>query len=69
MVHPTWHTAGEVRLMASEHRRFMLLSGGRSLILGTSLNSMAKNEAVRIVDDKADRAFFDSVWTNATPLQ
>jgi hypothetical protein len=62
-------TAGEVRLMPpSEHRRFMLLSGGQSLILGMSLNSIAKNEAVRLEPDTEDRPFFESVWASATPL-
>jgi hypothetical protein len=62
-------TAGEVRLMArGEHRRFILLSGGQALILGMSLNSIAKNEAVRVELDTADRAFFDGVWATATPL-
>jgi hypothetical protein len=62
-------TAGEVRLMSpSEHRRFMLLSGGQSLILGPSLNSIAKNEATHLEPDTADRAFFDGVWATATPL-
>jgi hypothetical protein len=46
----------------------MLLSGGRSLILGMSLNSIAKNEAVRLEADTEDRAFFDSVWAAAAPL-
>jgi len=60
---------GEIRLMApSEHRRFMLLSGGQSLLLGQSLNSLHKNEAVRVEPDNADRAFFDQIWANAKPL-
>jgi hypothetical protein len=60
---------GETRVMPpSEHRRFMLLSGGLSLILGMSLNAIHKNEAVRVEPDAEDRAFFDSVWATATPL-
>jgi hypothetical protein len=56
-------TAGEARLMPDgEHRRFLLLSGGQSLLLGMSLNSIAKNEAVRIEPDNTDRPFFESVW-------
>lgn len=51
-----------------EHRRFLLLDGGRSLILGPSLNSLHKNEAVSIEDDKEDRPFFDQQWQRATPL-
>ena len=61
---------GEIRLMgASEHRRFLLLSGGQSLLLGPSLNAIHKNEAVRLEPDTEDRAFFDAVWANATPLR
>ncbi len=51
-----------------EHRRFMLLSGGRSLLLGHSLNAIHKNEAIRVESDVEDRAFFDSEWAAATPL-
>jgi hypothetical protein len=62
--------SGEVRLMGSdkEHRRFILLSGGQSLILGPSLNSLAKNEATHVESDQFDRSFFDSQWAAATPL-
>lgn len=60
---------GELRLMQpSEHRRFLLLSGGTALLLGQSLNSLHKNEAVRLEPDGADRSFFDQVWAQATPL-
>jgi hypothetical protein len=52
----------------SEHRRFLLLDGGRSLILGPSLNSLQKNEAVSIEDDKEDGPFFDRQWQSATPI-
>lgn len=63
--------AAEVRVLrqGKEHRRFLLLSGGRTLILGPSLNSLHKNEAVAIEDDTDDRAFFDQQWQTATPLQ
>ncbi len=61
---------GEIRLMpVSEHRRFLLLSGGQSLLLGQSLNAIHKNEAVRLEPDTEDRAFFNNVWANATTLQ
>lgn len=61
--------SGEARIMpSSEHRRFMLLGGGKSLLLGHSLNSIHKNEAIRIEPDSEDRKFFDSVWTTATKL-
>jgi hypothetical protein len=52
-----------------EHRRFLLLDGGRSLILGPSLNSLAKNEAVVVEDDKEDRPFFDLQWSRASVLK
>lgn len=52
----------------SEHRRFLLLDGGRSVILGPSLNSLHKNEAVSIEDDREDRPFFDRQWLAATPI-
>jgi hypothetical protein len=62
-------TAGEVRLLPpSEHRRFMLLKGGQSLLLGMSLNAIAKNEAVYLDSDREDRPFFDTEWAKATPL-
>lgn len=62
--------SGEVRIVAkkSEHRRFMLLSGGQSLILGPSLNAIHKNEAVRLEIDAEDRPFFNSTWATAVPL-
>jgi hypothetical protein len=60
-------TAGEARLMPDgEHRRFILLSGGQSLILGMSLNGISKNEAVRLEPDAEDALFFDTVWSAAT---
>jgi hypothetical protein len=53
----------------SEHRRFLLLEGHRSLILGPSLNSLKKNEAVAIEDDTEDHPFFDKQWLIASPLK
>lgn len=53
----------------SEHRRFLLLDGHRSLILGPSLNSLHKNEAVAIEDDTEDRPFFDVQWVAGSPLK
>lgn len=62
--------AGELRLVGTsgEHRRFLLLSRGKSLILGPSLNSLDKNEAVSIETDTEDAAFFESSWLAAIPL-
>jgi hypothetical protein len=63
-------TAGELRLMGAsgEHRRFLLLSGGKTLILGPSLNSLDKNEAISIETDTEDAAFFESSWLASVPL-
>jgi hypothetical protein len=61
--------SGEVRVMApGQHRRFILLSGRQSLLLGMSLNSMAKNEAVRLESDYDDRPLFNLEWVKASPL-
>jgi len=62
--------AGDARVVAagSEHRRFMLLSTGHSLLLGHSLNALHKNEAVRLEADTEDRPFFDATWAGAAPL-
>lgn len=61
--------AGDARITkAREHRRFMLVSGGRSLLLGHSLNAIHKNEALRVEPDNDDRSFFDSEWATATPI-
>ena len=60
---------GEARVMpSSEHRRFILLSGGQSLILGLSLNAIHKNEALRLEPDAQDRTVFNGVWKTASPL-
>ncbi len=60
---------GQIRIMPSkEHRRFLLLNGNQSLILGLSLNAIDKNEAVRVEPDHNDRAFFDQVWSTAIEL-
>ena len=53
----------ELRIMNSnEHRRFLLLNSGQSLLLGQSLNSLHKNEALRLEADTQDKAFFEEVW-------
>ena len=61
---------GEARIMArtDEHRRFILLSGNKSLLLGLSLNAIHKNEAIRIESDIEDRKFFDKSWSQARTL-
>jgi hypothetical protein len=57
---------GELRLMGPlEHRRFILLTSGQSLLLGHSLNALHKNEAVRLEAADDDRAFFDQIWVQA----
>ena len=54
----------EIRKSTSKnpHRRFMLLSGGQTLILGLSINSLDKDEAAHLEANTVDRAFFDSEW-------
>lgn len=61
---------GEARIMSrtDEHRRFILLSGNKSLLLGPSLNAIHKNEAIRIESDIEDRKFFDKSWSQARTL-
>lgn len=60
---------GEIRVMgSSEHRRFILLSSEQSLLLGPSLNSIHKNEAVRLEPGAYDQTFFNQVWSQATLL-
>jgi hypothetical protein len=63
-------TSGEIRKTSSQkpHRRFMLLSGGQSLIMGMSLNDLDKNEAVRLESDSYDRTFFESDWVTGQPV-
>src|SRR5262245_31017002 len=43
-----------------EHRRFILLSSRRVIIVGISINDVHKNEAVFTESDDLDRNFFDS---------
>lgn len=61
---------GVAKIMTSEteHRRFILLSGGQSLLLGHSLNAIHKNEAIRIEADTEDIVFFNNHWENAEML-
>lgn len=60
---------GEARIASpNEHRRFLLLSSGESLILGPSLNAIHKNEACGLEPDNIDLQFFEETWATATPL-
>lgn len=63
---------GEFRVSSSvepiPHRRFILLNGGKCLILGLSLNELGKDEAAHLEDDGPDRIFFDKEWMMAQPL-
>jgi hypothetical protein len=45
-----------------EHRCFLLLSSGESLVLGCSLNSLDKNEAARVENSHSDCDFFKHQW-------
>lgn len=49
-------------------RRFMLLSGGQSLIVGPSLNNLSVNEASHLESDMADIVFFNKEWVSAQHL-
>lgn len=51
-----------------EHRRFLLLSSGETLILGCSLNSLNKNEAAHLENSQIDRNFFNEQWVQSNPL-
>lgn len=61
---------GEVRHVnyQGHQRRFMLLSGGQTLILGPSLNNPFTNEHVSIDHNPDNLAFFDKEWAKGTPL-
>jgi hypothetical protein len=62
--------SGEIRKTSSQkpHRRFMLLSGGQSLIMGMSLNDLDKDEAAHLESDSYDRTFFESDWVTGQPV-
>ncbi len=62
---------GESRIMSTkgQHRRFLLLNTGNSLILGPSLNAIHKDEAIRLESDLDDKAFFNAEWDKSTPLE
>jgi hypothetical protein len=47
-------------------RRFILLSGAKSLLLGFSLNNLSVNEASSVEADTEDKTFFDSEWNTAS---
>jgi hypothetical protein len=61
---------GEIRFSSytGHKRRFLLLSGGQSLLLGFSLNSFDVTEAPALQGDAVDRPFFDGEWAQATPI-
>jgi hypothetical protein len=51
-----------------EHRRFLLLSEDKVLILGCSLNNLNFNEAVRLESDGTDKPFFETQWSPSTAM-
>lgn len=60
---------GELRSMThKEHRRFLLLSSGKALIVGFSWNKPAHAEVVLLEPDVQDRPFFNAEWATATPI-
>lgn len=61
---------GEVRHInyQGHQRRFILLGGGQTLILGMSLNNPFTNEHISIEHKPENQTFFDGEWAKATPL-
>ena len=53
---------------SGHQRRFILLSGSQSLIVGPSLNNLSVNEASHLEADTADISFFNSEWSSAQQL-
>lgn len=49
-------------------RRFMLLSGSQSLIVGPSLNNLSVNEASHLESDINDISFFNNEWQKSQQL-
>jgi hypothetical protein len=62
--------SGEARVFPAktEHRRFLLLNDGRTLITGHSLNAPHKNEVVHLDTGNEDRTFFETTWNTSKPL-
>jgi hypothetical protein len=60
----------EIRTCAknSEHRRFLLLSSGQSLVIGCSLNNIDKNEAAHLEPSTFDETFFNQEWISGTTI-
>jgi hypothetical protein len=62
----------EIRQTSSKGHegRFLLLSGGRTVRLGMSLNRFDTNDAahVDVEGDREDRALFESEWARAQPV-
>lgn len=60
----------DIRFCSSdkEHRRYLLLSTGDSLVIGCSLNSLDKNEAAHIENSQEDRDFFEAQWKTSLQL-
>ncbi|MEL6129029.1 MAG: hypothetical protein AAFR30_03885, partial [Cyanobacteria bacterium J06628_4] len=56
------------RMKRGEHRRFLLLDDGSTLILGCSWNQISKNEVVSIEFKDFDRDFFNSNWKTARKI-
>jgi len=63
-------SSGAIKQMtsASPHRRFMLLSGSQSLIIGLSLNKLGKDEAAHLENDQLDKPFFDEQWASSVVI-
>lgn len=63
-------SGGGARLTQKEHRRFLLLASGRTIVIPFSLNEVNINEASQVEENNHndDIEFFDKQWTSAEPL-
>jgi hypothetical protein len=52
----------------SEHRRFLLLSSGQSIVIGCSLNNIDKNEAAHLEPSTFDETFFNQEWLSGNTI-
>ena len=51
-----------------QHRRFLLLDSGKTLVIGFSLNKFEHNETAHLASVPQDRMFFDAEWQKSKPL-
>jgi hypothetical protein len=73
LLHELGCPQAEIRQMSNKkghEGRFLLLSGGRTLRLGMSLNGFDTNDAghVDVEGDREDRELFEREWADAKPI-